>query len=70
MTTIIRIAYEADQAAVQRVQSLLDEVTLSDPNWNGAHFEIERDDFTSMDDQSYNAAALFARIQSALAGHD
>ena len=70
MATVIRIAYEEDQAAVQRVQVLLDGVALTDPNWNGAEFEIVRDDFTCMDDERYDAAALLARVQGALAGHD
>lgn len=67
--TTISIAYEEPQAAITRVQSLLDEVALRDPNWNGADFQIVRDDFTCIvDDDSYDAAALLTQIHDALRG--
>ena len=66
--TIIRIAYEESPEAVARVEKLLEEVAMRDPNWNGADFQIIRDDYTSMDDDSYDAVALFGQVQAALSG--
>lgn len=66
--TIIRIAYEESPEAVARVEKLLEEVAMRDPNWNGADFQIVRDDYTSMDDDSYDAVALFGQVQAALSG--
>lgn len=62
----IRISREEKPEAVARVRALLDEVVLRDPNWNGAVFEIERDDWTCVDDDSYEGAALLADIQRVL----
>jgi hypothetical protein len=67
MTTTIAIAHEIDATAVARVQALLNETALRDPNWNGAEFEIVRDDYTCIPaDESYNAAALLNRIQAVI----
>lgn len=66
--TIIRIAYEESPEAVARVEKLLEEAAKYDPNWNGADFQIVRDDYTSMDDDSYDAVALFGQVQAALSG--
>lgn len=66
--TIIRIAYEESPEAVARVEKLLEEVAKYDQNWNGADFQIIRDDYTSMDDDSYDAVALFGQVQAALSG--
>lgn len=65
--TTISIAYEETAEAVARVQALLDEVAMRDPNWNGADFKIVRDDFTCItDNESYDAVALLHRIIDAL----
>lgn len=71
MATIIQIAYEESDAAVARVQALLAEVALRDPNWNGAVFELERDDFTCIPGrEDYDAVALYRSILRALRGED
>lgn len=69
MATIIQIAHEEPKEAVERVRALLEEVAMRDPNWSGAVFEVERDDFTCIPgDDSIEAVALYGRIQSALIG--
>lgn len=69
--TTIRISYDEKPEAVARVQGLLDEVALRDPSWNGAVFQIERDDYTCIPDRDdADACALLATIQRALRGED
>ncbi len=69
MATIIQIAYEECPTAVERVRALLEEVALRDPNWNGAEFEIERDDFTCIPDRDDAAAViLYRKICAVLRG--
>jgi len=65
--TTIQIAYDVTPAAVERVRTLLDDVALRDPNWNGAEFVIERDDYTCIPDRDdADACALLASIHHAL----
>lgn len=67
MTTVIQIAYEEPAEAVARVHALLDEVARRDPSWNGAVFQVERADYTSIpgrDDE--DACTLMADIQRVL----
>lgn len=67
MATIIQIAYEETQEAVNRVRELLNETALRDPNWNGAQFEIERADFTCIPDRDdADAVILYGKILRAL----
>ena len=67
MATIIQIAYEESQEAVERVRALLEETALRDPNWNGADFVIERDDFTCFPDRDdADGCRLMSDIQRAL----
>lgn len=69
--TTIQIAYEVNAAAVARVEALLAEVALRDVNWNGADFQIKRDDFTCIpDNESANAVALLHRINRAISGEE
>lgn len=69
--TRIQIAHEVPDAAVSRVRAMLDEAALRNPNWNGAEFTIERDDFTCIpDDESADACALLAEVQRAIDGRD
>lgn len=66
--TTITLAYEVNAAAVARVQRLLDDVALRDPNWNGAEFRIDRDEFTSIDGcDEISGAILLNRVQQAIA---
>lgn len=62
----IHIEDSASQEAVDRVRAHLDEVVLRDINFNGAEFEIERDDFTWIDAEGYDAAALLNNVQRIL----
>lgn len=66
--TIISIAFEESAGAVARVRALLDDTARTDINWNGAVFQVVRDDFTCIpyDDSSY-AVALLGQINRALA---
>jgi hypothetical protein len=68
--TRICISRDESEAAVARVQAVLDEVALRDPSWNGANFEIARDDRTYVDAEGYAAAALFIRVCDALRGEE
>lgn len=57
----------ASQEAVDRIRAHLDDVALRDVNWNGANFEIERDDCTWIEGgDSYKAAALLNDVQRIL----
>lgn len=69
--TTIQIAYEVSDEAVARVEALLCEVAMRDPNWNGANFQIERDEFTCIpDDESADAVILLRQIERAICGED
>ncbi|WDJ03413.1 hypothetical protein JH314_08415 [Xanthomonas campestris] len=69
--TKIHIAHEVCADAMKRVEILLSQVAMHDPNWNGAEFTIERGDFTCIpDNESYEAAALLSSIQAAIQGDD
>ncbi len=71
MATVIQIAHDIDVAAVARVEALLEETTMRNPNWNGASFAIERDDYTCvLDDDSADAIALLSQIHLAIAGDE
>jgi hypothetical protein len=66
--TTIQIAYEVNAAAVARVEALLADVALRDANWNGADFQIERDDFTCIpNNESADAVILLGQINRAIA---
>ena len=62
----IHIDYAASKEAVARVRAYLDDLALRDVNWNGAEFEIERNDFTFIDAEGYDAAALLSDVQRIL----
>jgi hypothetical protein len=46
---ILKIAHDVADAAVVRIESLVEKTLNYDCNWNGATIEIERDDFTSVE---------------------
>lgn len=48
--TTIQIAYEVSAATVAKIEQLIEHVALSDINWNGAAFKIERSEFTCIAD--------------------
>lgn len=63
MTTKISIAYDVSAEAVEKIEARLREVAAFDPNWNGARFEVERDDYTCIpDDDSPRAVILLREI--------
>lgn len=69
--TTIHIAYEVSDAAMGRVEALLNEVAERDINWNGADFQIVRDDFTCIPgDESADAVNLLYQIEAAIAGEN
>jgi protein tyrosine/serine phosphatase len=68
MATIINISYDVNDETVTRIEEHLENVALRDVNWNGANFEIERDEFTSIEDDSYDAARLLNEIQAIIDG--
>lgn len=63
----IQIADSVSEAAVARVQTLLDDVSHRNVNFNGVTFTIERADYTCIPGaNSYDKSALFAQIQAAI----
>ena len=66
--TKIQIAYEVPADKVEEIREHLDEVAMRDPNWNGAEFDIERDEYTCIPDDSADAVRLFAQIQRIIDG--
>jgi len=63
----IQIAYEVSDAAVARVEAVLDDVAKFDSFWSGADFRIERADFTCIPDHDGDdAGRLFNKIQAAI----
>lgn len=67
--TTIQLSYDTPAAAVARVEAMLNDVALRDPNWNGADFRVERGDYTCIvDDDSYQAAALLRSVFETIDG--
>lgn len=68
--TTITIANEVSAQAVAKIRELLDDVALRDINWNGAEFQLERGDFTCIEnDDSHEAALLLRKIDDIIAGY-
>lgn len=72
MSTIVCIEHGVTDAAVGRVEQLLQHVALTDPNWNGAEFVIQRADFTDIPDprDGINSTALLHRVFRAIDGRE
>lgn len=66
--TTINIAYEVPAATVAVIEAHLADTAMRNPNWNGAEFNIERDDFTSIDEDGYDATALLYEIFAIIRG--
>ena len=67
--TTIRISYDVSAATVAQIQEHLDQVAVTDPNWNGADFRIERDEHTCVEARDgYAGAALLSSIHSIISG--
>jgi len=68
--TTITIDYAVPADAIARVEAFLGDAAKHNPSWNGAEFVIERDEFTGMDDDSPEAASLFAGVQRVIRGEE
>lgn len=67
--TTVQIAYEVPAATVAKIEAHLAETAMSDVNWNGANFKIERADFTCIpEDDSADAVSLFKEINDIIRG--
>jgi len=67
--TVINLAHEVSDAAVERVRRLVDNVLSRNPNWSGAEIEIERDDFTWVDcSDELDGSMLLASVVRAIDG--
>lgn len=55
--TTVKIAYDAPDSSVKKVESILADAALRDPDWCGAEFIIERDDYTDIAGAQDEAAA-------------
>ena len=62
--TTVTIAYEVSAAAVDKIESLLDNEADFNPNFNGAVFSIERGDFTCIDSDEYECVILLHKINN------
>lgn len=47
--TTIKVAHNVSDAAIARVEAVVEKTLNYDCNWNGASIEIERGDFTCVD---------------------
>lgn len=61
MTTIY-LSYE-DAKHEDAVARLLESEAKYSPNWNGAEFRIDVDDYTWIDDESYAGAILLEDVR-------
>jgi len=69
MATIIQIQHEVGADALRRVQDVLFNAQNHDPNWNGAVFVVERDDFTCIPGRDdADAVRLLNQIHRAIDG--
>jgi hypothetical protein len=70
MVTKVWIAYEVSDEKVAQVQAMLDELVLRDVDFNGAVFQIERDEHTCLGEFHDEAAAeyLFGRVLDIIDG--
>lgn len=67
--TTITIANDVPAHTVAKIQEVLDETALRDVNWNGVNFQIERGDFTYIDnDESTDAVKILHKINDIIAG--
>ena len=67
--TTIQIAFEIPAATVSKIEAHLAETARRDINWNGANFQIERDDFTCIpEDESAKAVTLLHEIFNIIDG--
>ncbi|MGI4812002.1 MAG: hypothetical protein ACRYG5_06690 [Janthinobacterium lividum] len=71
--TIINIDYAVPADAIAKIEAHLAEVAMRDPDWNGAEFTIERDDYTCIsgdDVDKLKGAQLLVGIQRIICGEE
>lgn len=68
--TTVHVDYREPKEALERLEMALEETALRDPDWNGASFEIERDECTYIesDDELKGASLLHSVVYPALLG--
>ena len=63
MSTKIAIAYDVPDNKIAEIRAFLAETAAKNPQWNGANFQLIRDDFTEfVDNESPDAASLMREI--------
>lgn len=67
--TTVQIAYNVPAATVAKIEAHLNETAIQEPDWNGAVFKIERDDFTCMEEDSIRAQILLGEINRIISGN-
>lgn len=70
MSYTVRIDYAVPADIVTKIEAHLDHVARTDVNFNGATFDIVRDEFTAIDEEGYDTARLHNAIQRIIAGEE
>lgn len=61
--TEIQISYDVPADKLEEIRKLLSDVAMRDPAWNGAKFDIVRDEFTCLpNDDTADGASLLKLI--------
>lgn len=70
--TKVQIAYEVHEAAMKRVEAVVESALLYDPNWSGATIEIKRADYTCVFDCDDEVAGtiLLGQVSRAITDQD
>lgn len=65
----IKVAHNVSDAALARIESVVENTLNYDCNWNGANIEIERDDFTCVEcTDAVAGAQLLSQVNRAIDG--
>lgn len=71
MTTVYIAFDKATDENISKVQALLDQEAMHNPDWSGAEFEIVQDDYTWIEARDeYAGTALLGQINRILNGED
>lgn len=66
---IARVSHSVTDAALARIEAVIEKTLNYDPNWNGASIAIERDQFTCVECSDELAGLqLLAKINQAIDG--
>lgn len=70
--TTVTIDFSVSEEALARVERALEQEAARNPNWNGAVFEIEREEYTSVQcrDEYAGTDLLHNVIFPAIDGHE